>query len=226
MNKQAAAKEKILNISLILFFPLLLVMCKNPIPKDETASLNETLDSMVNEQYVFLKSIEENDYFRRVDNIYSQGNSIISKYEKGHNCQKEFIKYCQEFGNEEFAIKNIDQIDNVKSRVRMIQLHYLNVYLQSFIQSYFQVDLIGFTPTKTEINKNENEVIEICPTYINQSNVPIVLINNDTLEYTGNSYLFKCYYEKPGEYLIEPEAIVKRWGETRKYKSGFKIIVK
>lgn len=219
-------KEKILNILLIFFLFLLLVMCKNPIPKEETSSLNEILDSMVTEQYLFLKSIEENDYFRKIDNIYYQGNSIISKYEKGHNCQKEFIKYRQEFDNEEFAIKNINHIDNLKSRVRMIQLHYFNVYLQGFIQSYFQVDLIGFVPTKTEINKNENEVIEICPTYINQSNVPIVLINNDTLEYTGDSYLFKCYYEKPGEYIIEPEAIVKRWGETRKYKSGFKIIVK
>ena len=219
-------KAKTFNISLILFLIFLSVMCKNPISEEETSLLNKTLDSMVNEQYLFLKSIEENDYFYKVDSVYYQGNSIISENEKGHNCQKAFVEYCHEFGNKEFILEDVSRINNLKSRIRMIQLHYFNFYLKNFIQSYFQVDLIGFIPIKKEINKNKKEVIEIFPTYINRTDTPIVLINYDTLEYTVNSYLFKCYYEKSGEYLIEPEAIVKRWGDTEKYKSGFKIIVK
>jgi len=217
---------KSLNISLILFIILLFATCKNPIPEEKTSNLNDILDSMVTEQYIFLKSIEENEYFWNIDSIYNQGNTIINNYEKGQNSEEDFFKFLNKFGNEEFVIKNISHIDNLKSSVRMIQLNYINVYLKSFIQSYYQVDRMGLIPFKNEIYKNRNEVIELFPIFLNRSNIPIVLINNDTLEYTGSSYLFKCCYEEPGEYNLDTEIIIKCWGDTKHIKHVLKIVVK
>ena len=200
-----------IRVSLLCLSFLLLVTCKVPNPKDEVSTLNQILDSLVTEQYLFLKSIEENNYFEGIDSIYHQGNLIIAQYEKGLNYERSFSEYCQELEKEEFINKKIPKIKNIKSRVRLLQINYLNIYLCAFVKSYFQVDLLSFVPIQKEIRKNLEEVIEIVPSYQNRSNNPVVLIDRDTLKFTPNSYIYKCKFDKPGEYFIEPEAIIIRW---------------
>lgn len=221
MKKNA---KTILNILIIFLF----ISCNNNSNKEELSQLNESLDLIINELYnesKTLEGIEIRGFI--IDSVYLQGNQIVQNIEKD-NFKEKYMDFCNKYGNSKFEILEWNNKEYLKMQIKMIQVYSLNKEIQYFFQSHFQVDLLGYIPTKKEIQKNKGETIEIIPHYCSSElrDHPIVIIDTDTLEYTGNSYLFKCSFKESGEHLIETETIIKRWNDTLRIKSGFKINVK
>ena len=214
---------KIVLIALTVF---LFLSCDNH--QKELSDLNAVLYSIIEEQYKNIKIINSPMTKYRIDSIYLKGNRIIENIEKG-NIKEEYLKFCDEYGDGKFEVEKWNNKGYLKAKMRMIQLYSLNKEIQYFYQSHFQVDLLGITPFKKDVRKNKHEVIEIIPRYINHmefEDPPIIIIGSDTLEYTGNSYLFNCFFTESGKHIIKSEIIVKRWNDTLKIDAGFRIDVK
>lgn len=177
---------------LILF---LFVSCNHNSQEKELYYLNAVLDSIITEQYNSFKTMNLDAYSSyRTDSIYLQGNRIIRDIDK-ENFQEKYTQFNNEYGDKRFKGEKWDDKELLKAKMRIIQLYSLNRDIQSFYQSHFQVDMIGFVPKQKEIQKNKHEVVEIIPAYISSEikNNPLVIIGSDTLENTSSTYLFKCF---------------------------------
>ena len=226
----AFAKLAPLGVKIICksFVFLLCVSCGNNYQKKELDNLNAIIDLIIFEQYNEIKTINSSMVRDRIDSIYLEGNRIIEGIEKEKN-QEKYLNFCNEYGDGKFEIIKWNNKELLKTKMKVIQLYSLNKEIKYFYQSHFQVDLLGIIPLKRDVYKNKHEVIEIIPRYISSiefEDPPIIIIDSDTLEYTGNSYLFNCFFKESGKHIIKSEVIVKRWNDTLKIDAGFRINVK
>lgn len=215
----------ILKNALVIICIIACCQCSNK-KKNDLVELNYILDSIIIQQYKEFKKIDGSAIQFRIDSVYLIGNELIKNI-GDDDFEKKYIKFCHEYGRGKFGSDLNQNKEYLKAKIKLMQLNYINQDIQNFYQSHFQVDLLGLQPLNKKIKKDSQEKIRLIPYFFTSEidSPPIVIIDGDTLKYDGLYYEYNYTQSKIGSYKIEPDILIKRWGDTIKIKCWFTLEV-